>query len=155
MREPLSKEETSLRTDFPANWVQNMAVENLSVIGLESPQSLPSPELILVWVLRFQKIHLGQYCSSATKTHVHEYTDMTVFFQFPMDEVIDDLISLESGFNDGGLDCMESNIMQSNVSIHHITHCSNYAIYSRKGLLLISATFLLTTPPLCWVYYIS
>ena len=35
-----------------------------------------------------------------------------------MDEVIDDLISLESGFNDGGLDCMESNIlMQSNVSI--------------------------------------
>lgn len=38
-----------------------------------------------------------------------------------MDEVIDDLISLESGFNDGGLDCMEANIMQNNVSMHHIT----------------------------------
>ncbi|KAF0029647.1 hypothetical protein F2P81_018752 [Scophthalmus maximus] len=38
--------------------------------------------------------------------------------EFPMDEVIDDLISLESGFNDGGLDCMESNlIMQNNVSL--------------------------------------
>ncbi|XP_068442648.1 transcription factor EC [Clinocottus analis] len=35
-----------------------------------------------------------------------------------MDEVIDDLISLESGFNDGGLDCMESNLMmQNNVSL--------------------------------------
>ncbi|XP_076153447.1 transcription factor EC isoform X2 [Alosa pseudoharengus] len=39
--------------------------------------------------------------------------------EFPMDEVIDDLISLESGFNDGGLDCMESNLlMQSNVSLN-------------------------------------
>ncbi|XP_038159856.1 transcription factor EC isoform X1 [Cyprinodon tularosa] len=38
--------------------------------------------------------------------------------EFPMDEVIDDLISLESGFNEGGLDCMEPNIiMQSNVSL--------------------------------------
>lgn len=38
-----------------------------------------------------------------------------------MDEVIDDLISLESGFNDGGLDCMESNIiMQNNVSMNYI-----------------------------------
>ncbi|XP_057711518.1 transcription factor EC isoform X5 [Corythoichthys intestinalis] len=38
--------------------------------------------------------------------------------EFPMDEVIDDLISLESGFKDGGLDCMESNIlMQNNVSL--------------------------------------
>ncbi|KAM4711603.1 transcription factor EC isoform 3-T3 [Anableps anableps] len=38
--------------------------------------------------------------------------------EFPMDEVIDDLISLESGFNDGGLDCMEPNIIiQSNVSL--------------------------------------
>ncbi|KAF7656651.1 hypothetical protein LDENG_00038020 [Lucifuga dentata] len=38
--------------------------------------------------------------------------------KFPMDEVIDDLISLESGFNEGGLDCMESNIiMQNNVSL--------------------------------------
>ncbi|XP_056281374.1 transcription factor EC isoform X2 [Pseudoliparis swirei] len=38
--------------------------------------------------------------------------------EFPMDEVIDDLISLESGFNDGGLDCMESNLMmQNNVSL--------------------------------------
>ena len=38
-----------------------------------------------------------------------------------MDEVIDDLISLESGFNDGGLDCMEPNIiMQNNVSMNHI-----------------------------------
>ncbi|KAK5896092.1 hypothetical protein CgunFtcFv8_009728 [Champsocephalus gunnari] len=34
--------------------------------------------------------------------------------EFPMDEVIDDLISLESGFNDGGLDCMESNLMMQN-----------------------------------------
>uniref|UniRef100_A0A3Q2CER8 Transcription factor EC n=1 Tax=Cyprinodon variegatus TaxID=28743 RepID=A0A3Q2CER8_CYPVA len=41
--------------------------------------------------------------------------------EFPMDEVIDDLISLESGFNEGGLDCMEPNIiMQSNVSINHL-----------------------------------
>lgn len=38
-----------------------------------------------------------------------------------MDEVIDDLISLESGFNDGGLDCMEPNIiMQNNVSMNYI-----------------------------------
>ncbi|XP_013872405.1 transcription factor EC isoform X2 [Austrofundulus limnaeus] len=38
--------------------------------------------------------------------------------EFPMDEVIDDLISLESGFNDGGLDCMEPNIiLQNNVSL--------------------------------------
>ncbi|XP_077355322.1 transcription factor EC isoform X1 [Festucalex cinctus] len=38
--------------------------------------------------------------------------------EFPMDEVIDDLISLESGFKDGGLDCMESSIlMQNNVSL--------------------------------------
>ncbi|CAL8318510.1 unnamed protein product [Lota lota] len=38
--------------------------------------------------------------------------------EFPMDEVIDDLISLESGFNDDGLDCMESNLMmQSNMSL--------------------------------------
>ncbi|XP_031721608.1 transcription factor EC isoform X3 [Anarrhichthys ocellatus] len=38
--------------------------------------------------------------------------------EFPMDEVIDDLISLESGFNDGGLDCMEPNLlMQNNVSL--------------------------------------
>ncbi|XP_029598162.1 transcription factor EC isoform X3 [Salmo trutta] len=36
--------------------------------------------------------------------------------EFPMDEVIDDLISLESGFNDRGLDCMDpSIIMQNNV----------------------------------------
>lgn len=43
-----------------------------------------------------------------------------------MDEVIDDLISLESGFNDGGLDCMEPNIiMQNNVSMNHINYCSN------------------------------
>lgn len=40
-----------------------------------------------------------------------------------MDEVIDDLISLESGFNDGGLDCMEPNIiMQNNVSMKHINY---------------------------------
>ncbi|XP_024913391.1 transcription factor EC isoform X4 [Cynoglossus semilaevis] len=38
--------------------------------------------------------------------------------EFPMDEVIDDLISLESGFNDGGLECMEPNMMlQNNVSL--------------------------------------
>lgn len=43
-----------------------------------------------------------------------------------MDEVIDDLISLESGFNDGGLDCMEPNIiMQGNVSMNHFKSCSN------------------------------
>lgn len=41
-----------------------------------------------------------------------------------MDEVIDDLISLESSFNDGGLDCMEPNIiMQNNVSMNY----SNYS----------------------------
>ena len=46
-----------------------------------------------------------------------------------MDEVIDDLISLESGFNDGGLDCMESNLlMQNNVSMKH------YYYYSSTGL---------------------
>ena len=40
-----------------------------------------------------------------------------------MDEVIDDLISLESGFNDGGLDCMESNlIMQNNVSMNQVSY---------------------------------
>ncbi|XP_073694566.1 transcription factor EC [Garra rufa] len=39
--------------------------------------------------------------------------------EFPMDEVIDDLISLESGFKDGGLDCMEPGIiMQNNVSLN-------------------------------------
>ncbi|XP_034019501.1 transcription factor EC isoform X2 [Thalassophryne amazonica] len=36
----------------------------------------------------------------------------------PMEDVFDELISLESGFNDGGLDCVESNIiMQNNVSL--------------------------------------
>ncbi|XP_051544189.1 transcription factor EC-like isoform X3 [Myxocyprinus asiaticus] len=40
--------------------------------------------------------------------------------EFPMDEVIDDLISLESGFKDGGLDCMEPGIMmQNNVSLNN------------------------------------
>lgn len=38
-----------------------------------------------------------------------------------MDEVIDDLISLETGFKDGGLDCMEPGIiMQNNVSIYQV-----------------------------------
>ncbi|XP_059360881.1 transcription factor EC-like isoform X5 [Carassius carassius] len=41
--------------------------------------------------------------------------------EFPMDEVIDDLISLETGFKDGGLDCMEPGIiMQNNVSLNNI-----------------------------------
>ncbi|XP_067284684.1 transcription factor EC isoform X4 [Pseudorasbora parva] len=40
--------------------------------------------------------------------------------EFPMDEVIDDLISLESGFKDGGLDCMEPGIiMQNNGSLNN------------------------------------
>ncbi|XP_015208163.1 transcription factor EC isoform X2 [Lepisosteus oculatus] len=34
--------------------------------------------------------------------------------EFPMDEVIDDLISLESSFNDEGLGCMEPNIIMPN-----------------------------------------
>lgn len=39
--------------------------------------------------------------------------------EFPMDEVIDDLISLESGFKDDGLGRMEPNIlMQNNVSLN-------------------------------------
>ncbi|XP_066580358.1 transcription factor EC isoform X2 [Amia ocellicauda] len=39
--------------------------------------------------------------------------------EFPMDEVIDDLISLESSFNDEGLGCMEPNIiMQNNVPLN-------------------------------------
>ncbi|TRY88102.1 hypothetical protein DNTS_004948 [Danionella cerebrum] len=38
--------------------------------------------------------------------------------EFPMDEVIDDLIGLETGFKEGGLDCMEPGIMmQNNVSL--------------------------------------
>ncbi|XP_058630295.1 transcription factor EC isoform X6 [Onychostoma macrolepis] len=40
--------------------------------------------------------------------------------EFPMDEVIDDLISLETGFKDGVLDCMEPGIiMQNNVSLNN------------------------------------
>ncbi|XP_051976864.1 transcription factor EC isoform X3 [Xyrauchen texanus] len=40
--------------------------------------------------------------------------------EFPMDEVIDDLISLESGFKDGTLDFMEPGIiMQKNVSLNN------------------------------------
>ncbi|XP_056605227.1 transcription factor EC isoform X2 [Triplophysa dalaica] len=40
--------------------------------------------------------------------------------EFPMDEVIDDLISFETGFKDGGLDCMEPGIMmQNNVSLNN------------------------------------
>ncbi|XP_016125891.1 transcription factor EC-like isoform X2 [Sinocyclocheilus grahami] len=40
--------------------------------------------------------------------------------EFPMDEVIDDLFSLETGFKDGGLDCMEPGIiMQNNVSLNN------------------------------------
>ncbi|XP_062862441.1 transcription factor EC [Trichomycterus rosablanca] len=39
--------------------------------------------------------------------------------EFPVDEVIDDLISLESRFNDGGLDGMDpSIIMQNNVALN-------------------------------------
>lgn len=49
-----------------------------------------------------------------------------------MDEVIDDLISLESGFNDGGLECMEPNMMlQNNVSMNHVdsaSQSSNHAL---------------------------
>ncbi len=48
-----------------------------------------------------------------------------------MDEVIDDLISLETGFNDGGLDCMEPGIiMQNNVSISqvHLFTVLNYYV---------------------------
>ncbi|KAG7454704.1 hypothetical protein MATL_G00262640 [Megalops atlanticus] len=38
--------------------------------------------------------------------------------EFPMDEVIDDLISLESGFKDEGMGCMETNIiLQNNASL--------------------------------------
>ncbi len=46
-----------------------------------------------------------------------------------MDEVIDDLISLETGFNDG--DCMEPGIiMQNNVSISqvHLFTVLNYYV---------------------------
>ena len=62
-----------------------------------------------------------------------------------MDEVIDDLISLESGFNDGGLDCMESNLlMQNNVSMKHCysstvlkchTLCSEGLLYGFLGFM--------------------
>ncbi|XP_053506457.1 transcription factor EC isoform X3 [Ictalurus furcatus] len=39
--------------------------------------------------------------------------------EFPVDEVIDDLIGFESGFNDGSLECMEpSIIMQNNVALN-------------------------------------
>uniref|UniRef100_A0A8C1AQH4 Transcription factor EC n=1 Tax=Cyprinus carpio carpio TaxID=630221 RepID=A0A8C1AQH4_CYPCA len=41
--------------------------------------------------------------------------------EFPMDEVIDDLISLETGFKDGGLDCMEPGIL---------IFCNNIPIFS-------------------------
>ncbi|XP_036376366.1 transcription factor EC-like [Megalops cyprinoides] len=38
--------------------------------------------------------------------------------EFPMDEVIDDLISLESGFKDEGMGCMDTNIiLQNNASL--------------------------------------
>lgn len=61
-----------------------------------------------------------------------------------MDEVIDDLISLESGFNDGGLDCMEPNIiMQNNVSINHINYSYILTLFQMWRIInsLISATF--------------
>ncbi|XP_060759186.1 transcription factor EC isoform X2 [Neoarius graeffei] len=39
--------------------------------------------------------------------------------EFPVDEVIDDLIGFESGFNDGSLECMSpSIIMQNNVALN-------------------------------------
>ncbi|KAK3544679.1 hypothetical protein QTP86_026167 [Hemibagrus guttatus] len=39
--------------------------------------------------------------------------------EFPVDEVIDDLIGFESGFNDGSLECMEpSIIMQNNLALN-------------------------------------
>lgn len=51
-----------------------------------------------------------------------------------MDEVIDDLISLESGFNDGGLDCMEPNIiMQNNVSMNHINYSYMITLFKTKN----------------------
>lgn len=48
-----------------------------------------------------------------------------------MDEVIDDLISLESGFNDGSVEGMESNIiMQNNVSSHQ---CTDFVLLTKMG----------------------
>ncbi|KAG7320358.1 hypothetical protein KOW79_016211 [Hemibagrus wyckioides] len=39
--------------------------------------------------------------------------------EFPVDEVIDDIIGFESGFNDGSLECMEPSIlMQNNVALN-------------------------------------
>uniref|UniRef100_A0A8C1W372 Transcription factor EC n=1 Tax=Cyprinus carpio TaxID=7962 RepID=A0A8C1W372_CYPCA len=62
--------------------------------------------------------------------------------EFPMDEVIDDLISLETGFKDGGLDCMEPGIiMQNNVSISQVhlftvltvtSHVFNNEMFERR-----------------------
>uniref|UniRef100_A0A3Q3DYS5 Transcription factor EC n=1 Tax=Hippocampus comes TaxID=109280 RepID=A0A3Q3DYS5_HIPCM len=53
--------------------------------------------------------------------------------EFPMDEVIDDLISLESGFKDGGLDCMESNIlMQNNVSRPKSSHQHDTRVMAKE-----------------------
>lgn len=56
-----------------------------------------------------------------------------------MDEVIDDLISLESGFNDGGLDCMEPNIiMQNNVSMNHINYSYMITLFKKKMQLTLT-----------------
>lgn len=75
-----------------------------------------------------------------------------------MDEVIDDLINLESGFKDGGLDCMEPNIiMQNNVSINHRNCCSNifqmlHTIYGMKVFSIDSCIlFLLTGSCYLWM----
>lgn len=58
-----------------------------------------------------------------------------------MDEVIDDLISLESGFNDGGLDCMEPNIiMQNNVSMNHINYSYMITLFKKKMQLTLTWT---------------
>lgn len=54
--------------------------------------------------------------------------------KFPMDGVIDDLISLESGFTDESLGCVESNMMmQSNVSMKPQAHRSHRNIISNAS----------------------
>ncbi|KAM8883226.1 transcription factor EC isoform 2-T2 [Synchiropus picturatus] len=77
----------------------------------------PGPPLATVPIMR--NSHMSSVSDSSNpNSPVTLLTMANHDSEFPMDEVIDDLISLESGFNDGGVDCLDPKIMmQNNVSL--------------------------------------
>lgn len=103
---------------------QNQQVKQYLTLGskLTNPVAHPHPGQALGTVPVMRNGHMPPVTESSTPGS--PVTLLTLAnnhdSEFPMDEVIDDLISLETGFKDGGLDCMEPGIlMQNNVSLNN------------------------------------